>query len=88
MNISIDNAVEPSGLCGLVVRTFVTSYGIRLRGLWGSQVRILSETNFSHILSKDSLLNEIWKNENPSYFQVHSQMFIYMNSNQISPLTT
>ena len=23
MNVSIDTAVEPSGLCGLVVRTFV-----------------------------------------------------------------
>ena len=61
MNISIDTAVEPSGLCGLVVRTFVTRYGIRLRGLWGSQVRILSEANVSHI----------FRNRN---FQVNSQI--------------
>ena len=49
VNVSIDTAVEPSGLCGLVVRTFVARYGTRLLGLWGSQVRILSEANFSHI---------------------------------------
>ena len=47
--ISIDTAVKPSGLCGLVDRTFVTKYSIRLRGLLGSQVRILTDTNFSHI---------------------------------------
>ena len=49
VNLEIDlceYCSRTNGLCGLVVRTFVTRYGIRVRGLWGSQVWILSETIF------------------------------------------